>query len=78
MSRCDRQVPRPAVQRTHAERAPVRETKVTLPGPSAGRRRGCRSAATATELLKRMAVRFALPCLFFTEWPYLDFGELRS
>ena len=46
---------------TNPRRAPVRETKVTLPGPSAGRGRGCRSAATATQSFKRMEVGRIVP-----------------
>ena len=43
---------------TNPRRAPVRETEVTLPGPSAGRGRGCRSAAIPlSQSLKRKAVR---------------------
>ena len=49
---------------TNPRRAPAPETKVTLPGPSAGRGRDCRSAATATQFLKRMAVARIVPVRF--------------
>ena len=47
LSRCDRQEPRPAAQRSDVER-PSAKPRWTLPGRSAGRGRGCCSAVRSS------------------------------